>query len=195
MADIIDTMVGNATGNNIVDTTGLNNTNIETNVNNGSTEQNNSLKESNLNESLEQYKKDIEEQYKAKYEAEYKEKELMLGMTEAEKMAYLNSKEKLDLEAKEKELLARELKLDAQDMLKKEDMPIELVGVLNLNSKEELENSFNVLKGCFKEALEKAINNKLRGTLTPINGFSGIQSNLFKQDDDPFLKGLRGKEK
>ena len=101
MADIIDTMVGNATGNNIVDTTGLNNTNIETNVNNGSTEQNNSLKESNLNESLEQYKKDIEEQYKAKYEAEYKEKELMLGMTEAEKMAYLNSKEKLDLEAKE----------------------------------------------------------------------------------------------
>ncbi|MFR1823118.1 MAG: DUF4355 domain-containing protein [Clostridium saudiense] len=193
MADIIDTMVGNATGNNIVDTTGLNNTNIETNVNNGSTEQNNSLKESNLNESLEQYKKDIEEQYKAKYEAEYKEKELMLGMTEAEKMAYLNSKEKLDLEAKEKELLARELKLDAQDMLKKEDMPIELVGVLNLNSKEELENSFNVLKGCFKEALEKAINNKLRGTLTPINGFSGIQSNLFKQDDDPFIKGLRGK--
>ncbi|SCJ91847.1 Uncharacterised protein [uncultured Clostridium sp.] len=193
MADIIDTMVGNATGNNIVDTTGLNNTNIETNVNNGSTEQNNSLKESNLNESLEQYKKDIEEQYKAKYEAEYKEKELMLGMTEAEKMAYLNSKEKLDLEAKEKELLARELKLDAQDMLKKEDMPIELVGVLNLNSKEELENSFNVLKGGFKEALEKAINNKLRGTLTPINGFSGIQSNLFKQDDDPFIKGLRGK--
>lgn len=193
MADIIDTMVGNATGNNIVDTTGLNNTNIETNVNNGSTEQNNSLKESNLNESLEQYKKDIEEQYKAKYEAEYKEKELMLGMTEAEKMAYLNSKEKLDLEAKEKELLARELKLDAQDMLKKEDMPIELIGVLNLNSKEELENSFNVLKGCFKEALEKAINNKLRGTLTPINGFSGIQSNLFKQDDDPFIKGLRGK--
>lgn len=193
MADIIDTMVGNATGNNIVDTTGLNNTNIETNVNNGSTEQNNSLKESNLNESLEQYKKDIEEQYKAKYEAEYKEKELMLGMTEAEKMAYLNSKEKLDLEAKEKELLARELKLDAQDMLKKEDMPIELVGVLNLNSKEELENSFNVIKGCFKEALEKAINNKLRGTLTPINGFSGIQSNLFKQDDDPFIKGLRGK--
>lgn len=193
MADIIETIAGNTTGNNIVDTTGLNNTNIETNVNTGSTEENNSSKESNLNESLEQYKKDLEEQYKAKYEAEYKEKELMLGMTEAEKLEYLNSKEKLDLEAREKDLLARELKLDAKDMLKKADMPIELVGVLNLNSKEELENSFNVLKGCFKEALEKAINNKLRGTLTPINGFSGIQSNLFKQDDDPFIKGLRGK--
>lgn len=193
MADIIDTMVGNATGNNIVDTTGLNNTNIETNVNNGSTEQNNSLKESNLNESLEQYKKDIEEQYKAKYEAEYKEKELMLGMTETEKMAYLNSKEKLDLEAREKELLARELKLDAQDMLKKEEMPVELVGVLNLNSKEELESSFNILKGCFKEALVKAINNKLRATKIPTSGFYGERSKLIKQDDDPFLKGLRGK--
>ncbi|CAM2076362.1 MAG: Phage minor structural protein GP20 [uncultured Clostridium sp.] len=193
MADIIETIAGSTTGNNIVDTTGLNNTNIETNVNNGSTEQNNSSKESNLNESLEQYKKDIEEQYKAKYEAEYKEKELMLGMTEAEKMAYLNSKEKMDLEAREKELLARELKLDAQDMLKKEDMPIELVGVLNLNSKEELENSFNVLKNCFQEALGKAINNKLRGTNIPTGGFYGERSNLFKQDDDPFIKGLRGK--
>ena len=87
MADIIDTIVGNTTGNNTVDTTGLNNTNIETNVNNGSIEQNNSSQESNSNESVEQYKKDLEEQYKAKYEAEYKEKELMLGMTEAEKMA------------------------------------------------------------------------------------------------------------
>ena len=195
MADIIDTIVGNTTGNNTVDTTGLNNTNIETNVNNGSTEQNNSLKESNSNESVEQYKKDLEEQYKAKYEAEYKEKELMLGMTEAEKMAYLNSKEKLDLEAREKELLARELKLDAQDMLKKEDMPMELIGILNLNSKEELENSFNILKGCFKSAVTKSINDRLRGNCIPLAGGSNRHIDLFKQDDDPFLKGLRGKEK
>lgn len=195
MADIIDTIVGNTTGNNTVDTTGLNNTNIETNVNNGSIEQNNSSQESNLNESLEQYKKDLEEQYKAKYEAEYKEKELMLGMTEAEKMAYLNSKEKLDLEAREKELLARELKLDAQDMLKKEDMPMELIGILNLNSKEELENSFNILKGCFKSAVTKSINDRLRGNCIPLAGGSNRHIGLFKQDDDPFLKGLRGKEK
>lgn len=193
MADIIDTMVGNATGSNIVDTTGLNNTNIETNVNNGSIDQNNSSQDSNLNESLEQYKKDLEEQYKAKYEAEYKEKELMLGMTEAEKMAYLNSKEKLDLEAREKELLARELKLDAQDMLKKEDMPIELIGVLNLNSKEELENSFNILKGCFNSAVTKSINDRIRGNCMPLAGRSDRHIGLFKQDDDPFLKGLRGK--
>jgi len=193
MADIIETIAGNTTGNNTVDTTGINSRTTETNVSNISIEQNNNIQENNSSESLEQFKKELEEQYKAKYEAEYKEKELMLGMTEAEKLAYLNSKEKSDLEAREKDLLARELKLDAQDMLKKEDMPMELIGILNLNSKEELENSFNVLKGCFKEALEKAINNKLRGTLTPINGFSGIQSNLFKQDDDPFIKGLRGK--
>lgn len=188
MADI-----SNAIANNTVDTTGLNNTNIETNVDNGSIEQNKNSQESNLSESLEQYKKDLEEQYKAKYEAEYKEKELLLGMTEAEKLAYLNSKEKLDLEAREKDLLARELKLDAQDMLKKEDMPIELVGVLNLNSREEMENSFNVLKSCFQEALTKAINNRLRGTKIPTSGVYGNRNNLFKQDDDPFLKGLRGK--
>lgn len=193
MADIIETIAGNTTGNNIVDTTGLNNTNIETNVNTGLTEQNNNTQENNSSESLEQYKKDLEEQYKAKYEAEYKEKELMLGMTEAEKLEYLNSKEKLDLEAREKALLARELKLDAQDMLKKEDMPVELVGVLNLNSKEELESSFNVLKDCFREAVTKKINNKLRGTNMPTDGLYGERSNFFKLDDDPFIKGLRGK--
>lgn len=193
MADIIETIAGNTTGNNIVDTTGLNNTNIETNVNTGSTEQNNNTQENNSSESLEQYKKDLEEQYKAKYEAEYKEKELMLGMTEAEKLEYLNSKEKLDLEAREKELLARELKLDAQDMLKKEDMPIELIGILNLNSKEELENSFNVLKDCFKSEVTKAINDKIRGTCMPRVGSSSDRHiALFKQDD-PFIKGLRGK--
>ncbi|MEN8078207.1 DUF4355 domain-containing protein [Clostridioides difficile] len=193
MADIIDTIVGNTTGNNTVDTTGLNNTNIETNVSNSSIEQNTNTQENNSSESLEQLKKDLEEQYKAKYEAEYKEKERMLGMTEDEKLAYLNSKEKLDLEAREKDLLARELKLDAQDMLKKENMPIELVGVLNLNSKEELENSFNVLKNCFQEALGKAINNKLRGTNIPTGGFYGERRKLIEQDADPFLKGLRGK--
>lgn len=189
MADIINTTV-----NNTVDTTELNNNpNTEANVSNSLTEQNNNTQENNSSQSLEQYKKDLEEQYKAKYEAEYKEKELMLGMTEAEKLAYLNSKEKLDLEAREKDLLERELKLDAQDMLKKEDMPVELVGVLKLNSKEDLESSFNVLKGCFKEAVTKAINNRLRGKNIPTGGFNGEQSRLFKQDDDPFLKGLRGK--
>jgi len=190
MADIINTIVDSTTVNN---TAHSNNQNTETNVSNSLTEQNNNTQESNSSELLEQYKKDLENQYKAKYEAEYKEKELMLGMTEAEKLAYLNSKEKLDLEAREKDLLSRELSLDAQDMLKKEDMPVELVGVLNLNSKEELESSFNTLKSCFKEALTKAINNKLRGTNVPITGYDGGQNRLFKQNDDPFLKGLRGK--
>lgn len=187
MADIINTTV-----NNTVDTTEINSTNTETNVSNSSIEQNTNTQENNSSESLEQFKKELEEKYKAKYEAEYKEKELMLGMTEAEKLTYLNSKEKLDLEAREKDLLARELKLDAQDMLKKEDMPIELVGVLNLNSKEELENSFNVLKDCFKSAVTKVINDRIRGTNMPLTGRVDRHIGLFKQDD-PFIKGLRGK--
>lgn len=193
MADIIETIAGNTTGNNTVDTTGINSRTTETNVSNISIEQNNNIQENNSSESLEQFKKELEEQYKAKYEAEYKEKELMLGMTEAEKLAYLNSKEKSDLEAREKDLLARELKLDAQDMLKKEDMPIELIGVLNLNSKEELENSFNIIKDCFKSAVTKAINDRIRGTCAPIAGRSDRHIGLSKQDDDPFIKGLRGK--
>lgn len=193
MTDIIETIAGNTTGNNTVDTTGINSRTTETNVSNISIEQNNNIQENNSSESLEQFKKELEEQYKAKYEAEYKEKELMLGMTEAEKLAYLNSKEKSDLEAREKDLLARELKLDAQDMLKKEDMPIELIGVLNLNSKEELENSFNIIKDCFKSALTKAINDRIRGTCMPLVGRSDRHIALFKQDDDPFIKGLRGK--
>lgn len=183
MADIISTTVSNT-----VDTTEVNSQNTEANVSNSSIEQNTNIQDNNSSESLEQFKKELEEQYKAKYEAEYKEKELMLGMTEAEKLAYLNSKEKLDLEAREKDLLARELKLDAQDMLKKEDMPIELIGVLNLNSKAELENSFNILKGCFNEAVKKVVNNRLRGTNMPTGGFNSRVSSY-----DPFLEGLRGK--
>ncbi|MDU2674162.1 MAG: DUF4355 domain-containing protein [Clostridium sp.] len=188
MADII-----NAIANNTVGTTEPNSANTENDVNNSSIEQATNEQDNNSSESLEQFKKDLEEQYKAKYEAEYKEKERMLGMTEAEKLAYLNSKEKLDLEAREKDLLARELKLDAQDMLRKEEMSVELVGVLNLNSKEELEKSFNILKVCFKDAVVKAVNDKIRGTGIPHKGISSRQSGLFKQDDDPFLKGLRGK--
>ena len=90
-----------------------------------------------------------------------------------------------DLEKRERAVLLRELKADAKDALISEGLPSSLAGLLNYNSKEELEQSMQEVSGVFKEAVSHEVKNRLRGE-TPRTGHGSINAekalyNAFKR--------------
>lgn len=68
-----------------------------------------------------------------------------------------------DLEKRERELKRRETMADMRDRLQARGYPYKLAEVLNYNSEEELEESFEYITAVFSEALSEAIKRHLVG--------------------------------
>lgn len=106
------------------------------------------------------------------------------ALTEAEKLRTMKADEKAEYERQKKEddynkrlaeLTVRELKATAKDTLASEGLPLGLVEVLNYTDAESCNQSIEVLKVAFREAVSQGINDKLRGKGTPRSGQGGNQ--------------------
>lgn len=115
---------------------------------------------------------------KAKWETE-KATELENAKTEAEKLAKMNAEQKAkyaeekriaELEKREKDITTRELKAQAYETLAEKNLPKELIGTLNFESAETCNASIEAVGKAFQSAVEKAVNEKLRGNETPKGG-------------------------
>uniref|UniRef100_UPI00272F81DA DUF4355 domain-containing protein n=1 Tax=uncultured Clostridium sp. TaxID=59620 RepID=UPI00272F81DA len=117
------------------------------------------------------------------------EKRVQDEKTEAEKMAKMNSEQKAkyeeekrnaDLERREKEITVRELKATAYEILAKKDLPKELVDILNYSNAEECNKSIETVEKTFQSAVEKVVNERLRGTNIPTgSGLGGASPKGF----------------
>lgn len=119
---------------------------------------------------------------KSKWEAE-KATELENAKTEAEKLAKMNAEQKAkyaeekraaELEQREKDITTRELRATAYETLAEKELPKELVDILNYESAEACNKSIEVIEkawskayGTWQQAVEKVVNEKLRGGRTP----------------------------
>lgn len=112
---------------------------------------------------------------KAKWETE-KQTELENAKTEAEKLAKMNAEQKAkyaeekrlaDIEKREKDITTRELKALAYETLAEKGMPKELVEILNYTDADACNKSIEAVGKAFQTAVEKAVNEKLRGKETP----------------------------
>lgn len=112
---------------------------------------------------------------KAKWESNQQTK-LNEVKTEAEKMAAMNEKEKEDykqqkliedLDHREKEITTRELKATAYETLAEKGLPKELAEVLNYTDAESCTKSIEVVEKAFQNAVEKRVNDQLRGSSQP----------------------------
>lgn len=108
---------------------------------------------------------------KSKWETE-KATELENAKTEAEKLAKMNAEQKAkyveekriaDLEKREKDINTRELKAQAYETLAEKNLPKELIKTLNFESAETCNSSIEAVEKAFQSAVEKAVNEKLRG--------------------------------
>ena len=115
---------------------------------------------------------------KSKWETE-KATELENAKTEAEKLAKMNAEQKAkyaeekriaELEKREKDITTRELKAQAYETLAEKNLPKELIGTLNFESAETCNSSIEAVEEAFQSAVEKAVNNKLRGNEIPKSG-------------------------
>ena len=116
--------------------------------------------------------------------------------TEAEKLAKMNADQKAAYEAqkkideltgREKNITTRELKAQAYETLAEKGLPKDLVEILNYESADTCNKSIESVSKAFQSAVEKAVNEKLRGNGTP-GGAQGTGINL----QDQIAKAIRG---
>lgn len=124
---------------------------------------------------------------KAKWEAE-SQKKLEDAKTEAEKLAKMNADQKAeyenqkrldDLAKREKDITTRELKAQAYETLAEKGLPKELVEILNYSDAEQCNKSIEAVEKAFQSAVEKAVNDKLRGKGDPKGGSGAGLDNPF----------------
>lgn len=88
-------------------------------------------------------------------------------MTDAEKEAYFKAKTEKEAAKKEAELTRRELTLDARAQLQEKGLPNSFVDLLNYSDADACKKSIDVLQTAFAEAVQAAVNERLKGTTPP----------------------------
>ncbi|MEY8355250.1 DUF4355 domain-containing protein [Lachnospiraceae bacterium 54-53] len=124
----------------------------------------------------------------ADFETRAKEKERLSKLSPEERS-------KAETEAKDKEvsdlkaqLLARELKETALGALSKDGFPVELAGILDYTSKENMEKSLSTVQDVFKQALAAALTEKLRGKTPAGLGDASVSENSLR---DQIARNIR----
>lgn len=133
---------------------------------------------------------------KSKWQADYEQK-IEEAKTEAAKLAKMNAEQKAqyeqekrlkELEAREKEITVRELKAVALETLAEKGLPKELAEILNYNDADSCKKSIESVEKAFQSAVEKAVNDKLRGSGAPQGG----QGNNVNTLQTTIAKAMRG---
>lgn len=135
---------------------------------------------------------------KSKWEIDYQAK-IQEAKTEAEKLAKMNADQKAEykkqkkldeLAKREKDITTRELRATAYETLAEKNLPKELVDILNYESAETCNKSIEAVEKAFQSAVEKAVNDKLRGGNPPKGGQGNNNQSTFGFN----FMGVRPKE-
>nr|DAV30342.1 MAG TPA: capsid scaffolding protein [Caudoviricetes sp.] len=127
------------------------------------------------------------------------EKKVQDERTEAEKLAKMNADQKAEYEKqkredelakREKDITTRELRATAYETLAEKNLPKELVDILNYESAETCNKSIEAVEKAFQSAVEKAVNDKLRGGNPPKGGQGSSNQSTFGFN----FTGVRPKE-
>ena len=122
---------------------------------------------------LETAKGKWETDYQAKIEEAKTEAEKLAKMNAEQKAKYAEEKRTAELEKRERDITTRELKAQAYETLAEKGLPKDLIDILNYSDAEACNKSIEAVEKAFQSAVEKAINEKLRGTDIPKGGSGG----------------------
>ena len=108
------------------------------------------------------------------------EAEKLANMSEKEKKEYQEKKRIEDLDAREAAITRRELTAQAKVQLADEGIPTELAEILNFTDADSCKKSIETVKNAFQKAVEKAVNEKLKGGNPPKKAPDDIESEAAK---------------
>lgn len=134
-----------------------------------------------INKAIETAKSKWDEEAKAQADEAAK----LAKMKADEKAEYERQKREQALADREAAITKRELHAEAVTQLTEKGLPASLADILDCTNAENCKKSMEAVEKAFGEAVEKAVNERLKG-YTPKKG-TGNQSGA-----DSFLEGLRG---
>lgn len=111
-------------------------------------------------------------------------------MTEKEKKAYQDKKREDELTQREKEITKRELTATAKETLAEKGISLGLAQFLDYSNAENCQKSIEELTKVFNEAVEKAVNEKIKGG-KPFK--RAPEGDPMKAVEQQIYKGLGGK--
>ncbi len=95
------------------------------------------------------------------------EAEKLAGMTESQKKKYQEEKKLKNLDDREAAVTRRELTAQAKDTLADKGLPIEFADILNYRDAESCNSSIEVVEKVFQNAVEKAVEERIKGGKPP----------------------------
>lgn len=125
---------------------------------------------------------------KDKLEVLYSEKateaEKLAKMTKEEKAQYLQQKQEKELAQREADITKRELMAEAKNTLAEKKLPVGLAEVLNYADADSCNKSIAAVEKAFQEAVEAAVQDKLKGGTPPKKAPNGFTDTEAKRVED-----------
>lgn len=121
------------------------------------------------------------EKWSALTDEKLSEAEKLSKMNKEEKEAYLRQKQEKDIQAREAAITRRELMAEAKNTLAEKKLPVGLAEVLNYTDAESCNKSMAAVEKAFQEAVQAAVEEKLKGGKPPKKATSQEDADLAKQ--------------
>ena len=116
-----------------------------------------------ISKALETARGKMQEEMKSKIEEAKNEATRLAKMNAEEKAKHEAEKRENALTEREKAVAKRELMIEAAGMLKEKNLPAELADILNYVDADECKKSIESVEKAFTAAVEKSVNEKLKG--------------------------------
>jgi hypothetical protein len=109
------------------------------------------------------------------------EAEKLSKMNKEEKEVYLRQKQERELQDREAGITRRELMAEAKNTLTEKKLPVGLADVLNYTDADSCNKSIAAVEKAFQEAVQSAVEEKLKGGKPPKKATSQEETDLAKQ--------------
>lgn len=107
------------------------------------------------------------EKYETLMDDKLSEAEKLVKMSKEDKEKYLQQKHMNELADREKAITRRELAAEAKNTLAEKELPVELAEMLDYTDADSCKTSIKVVEGAFRKAVEKAVEDRLKGGKPP----------------------------
>lgn len=122
-----------------------------------------------------------QEKWQALTDDKLSEAEKLAKMNKDEKAEYLRQKQEKELVAREAAVTRKELMAEAKGTLAEKKLPMGLAEVLNYADADACNKSITAVEKAFQEAVEAAVENRLKGGTPPRKAPSADDADLTKQ--------------
>ncbi|MBU9724433.1 DUF4355 domain-containing protein [Diplocloster modestus] len=124
------------------------------------------------------------------YDEKATEAEKLAKMTKEEKAEYMRQKQEKELTKREAEITRRELMAEAKNTLSEKKLPIDLAEVLNYTDADSCNKSITAVEKAFQEAVQAAVEEKLKGGTPPKKAPAGGDDDLAKQVENLMMGNI-----